>query len=224
MITITDLRKEYKKTGNAPVKVLDIGKVIIADGEILGISGVSGSGKTTFLHILTGLLLPTSGDVLIDQTYINRLPENKRDAYRANHIGYIFQSFNLIPYLTARENILLSMWLGKNVTKAQRKAKCDELLEQVGLAERADHLPGQMSGGEQQRVCIARAVANNPPIIVADEPTANLDSQTKLQVMELLKSICEKNNTTLIVSSHDKEILQGLPKVIRLDSSGSEVE
>jgi ABC-type lipoprotein export system ATPase subunit len=142
---------------------LRIEKLVIEDGETLGVCGVSGSGKTTLLHILTGLLLPTAGDVSINGVYINRLSEAKRDAFRAKHIGYIFQSFNLIPYLSARENILLALWIGKKMKKQEREKRCAELLEQTGLSKRANHLPGELSGGEQQRACVARALLPTAP-------------------------------------------------------------
>ena len=218
MITISNLVKDYKTPDNSPLRILHIKKLLIENGKMLGVCGVSGSGKTTLLHILTGLLLPTSGDVCINGVYINRLAEGKRDIFRANNIGYIFQSFNLIPYLSARENILLALWIGKKMKKPQRGKRCDELLEQTGLSKRAKHLPGELSGGEQQRVCIARAIANNPPLIVADEPTANLDSKTKFQVIGLIKTMCAQNKTTLILSSHDKEITRDLHETISLDA------
>jgi putative ABC transport system ATP-binding protein len=215
---VTNLAKDYKTPDNGTLRVLEIEKLIIEDGKMLGISGVSGSGKTTLLHILTGLLLPTTGDVLINDVYINRLTEGKRDVFRANNIGYIFQSFNLIPYLSARENIALALWIGRKMKNPERGKRCDELLEQIGLFKRAKHLPGELSGGEQQRVCIARAVANNPLIIVADEPTANLDSQTKFQVIDLIKTMCVQNKTTLILSSHDREITRDLDEILSLDT------
>jgi ABC-type lipoprotein export system ATPase subunit len=218
LITVTNLIKDYKTPDSGTLRVLRIEKLVIEDGKMLGVCGVSGSGKTTLLHILTGLLLPTAGDVLINDVYINRLAEGKRDIFRANHIGYIFQSFNLIPYLSARENILLAMWIGKKMKKPEREKRCDELLEQTGLSGRSKHLPEELSGGEQQRVCIARAIANNPSIIVADEPTANLDSQTKFQIIGLIKAICAQNKTTLILSSHDREITRDLHEILSLDA------
>ena len=218
MITISNLVKDYKTPDNSPLRILHIKKLLIENGKMLGVCGVSGSGKTTLLHILTGLLLPTSGDVCINGVYINRLAEGKRDIFRANNIGYIFQSFNLIPYLSARENILLALWIGKRMKKPEREKRCNELLEQTGLSKRANHLPGELSGGEQQRVCIARAIANNPPLIVADEPTANLDSKTKFQVIGLIKTMCAQNKTTLILSSHDQEITRDLHETISLDA------
>jgi putative ABC transport system ATP-binding protein len=218
LITVTNLIKDYKTPDNETLRILQIEKLVIEDGKMLGIYGVSGSGKTTLLHILTGLLLPTSGDVLVNDVYINRLAEGKRDIFRANNIGYIFQSFNLIPYLSARENIMLALWIGKKMKKPERERRCDELLEQTGLSKRAKHLPDELSGGEQQRVCIARALANNPSIIVADEPTANLDSQTKFQVIDLVKTMCVQNKTTLILSSHDREITQDLHEIVSLDA------
>lgn len=218
MISVANLVKDYKTPDNGVLRILRIEKLVIEDEKMLGVCGVSGSGKTTLLHILTGLLLPTAGDVLVNDVYINRLPEAKRDIFRAKHIGYIFQSFNLIPYLSARENILLALWIGKKMKKPEREKRCDELLERIGLSKRAKHLPGELSGGEQQRVCIARAMANNPSIIVADEPTANLDSQTKFQVMDLIKTMCVQNKTTLILSSHDREIMRDLHEIISLDA------
>jgi ABC-type lipoprotein export system ATPase subunit len=218
MITVTNLVKDYKTPDNGTLRILQLEKLVIEDGKMLGICGVSGSGKTTLLHILTGLLLPTAGDVCINDVYINRLTEAKRDIFRANHIGYIFQTFNLIPYLSARENILLALWIGRKMKKPDREKRCEELLEQTGLSKRAKHLPDELSGGEQQRVCIARAIANNPAIIVADEPTANLDSRTKFQIINLIKTMCIQNKTTLILSSHDREITRDLHETLSLDA------
>jgi putative ABC transport system ATP-binding protein len=214
----TNLVKDYKTPDNGILRILKIENLVIGDGKMLGVCGVSGSGKTSLLHILTGLLLPTAGDVRINDVCINRLPEGKRDIFRANNIGYIFQSFNLIPYLSARENILLALWIGKKTRKAEREKRCDELLEQTGLSKRARHLPDELSGGEQQRVCIARALANNPSIIVADEPSANLDSRTKFQIIDLIKTVCVQNKTTLILSSHDREITRDLHGILSLDA------
>jgi putative ABC transport system ATP-binding protein len=218
LITVTNLVKDYKTPGNGALRILQIEKLVIEDGKMLGVCGVSGSGKTTLLHILTGLLLPTAGEVFVNGVCINQLVEGKRDIFRANNIGYIFQSFNLIPYLSARENILLALWIGKKMKKPAREKRCDELLEQTGLSKRAKHLPDELSGGEQQRVCIARALANNPSIIVADEPTANLDSQTKFQIIDLIKTMCLQNKTTLILSSHDREITRDLHEILSLDA------
>jgi putative ABC transport system ATP-binding protein len=219
LITLSNLIKDYKTPSGSLIRALQIKELNIDRGRMLGISGVSGSGKTTLLHIITGLLLPTEGNVYVNGENINSLSESKRDKFRAAHIGYIFQNFNLIPYLTAKENILLSIWLGRKSGRKERETRCDELLERVGLSARAGHLPGQLSGGEQQRICIARAIANSPEIVVADEPTANLDSRTKLAVTDLIREVCRQNNTTLIVSSHDKEILQKMDDVFHLDSA-----
>lgn len=175
----------------------------IKDGESLAIIGVSGSGKSTLLGLLAGLDTPTQGKVVLDGTDLSDLDEDGRAKIRAQSVGFVFQSFHLLPGLTALENASLALELADN-DGAMNLAK--EKLEQVGLAERLHHYPNQLSGGEQQRVAIARAFAGNPKILFADEPTGNLDQKTAQRIIDLLFKMNKENGTTLIMVTHDNEI------------------
>lgn len=197
--------------------MLSLPELDIQAGEEIGIAGASGTGKTTLLNIIAGILIPSQGSVWINDVEINLLPEAKRDLFRAQTIGYVFQVFNLIPSLTAKENVMASMVFGKTIPSRLREKRCIELLNRVGLSHRINHKPGQLSGGEQQRVSIARALANQPPVIIADEPTANLDIKSRMMVMELLREICDENAATLIVATHDQGVLKNLKRVVNME-------
>ena len=175
----------------------------INEGESLAIIGVSGSGKSTLLGLLAGLDTPTQGNVILDGTDLSRLDEDGRAKIRAESVGFVFQSFHLLPGLTALENASLALELADN-ENAMEMAK--EKLEQVGLAERLHHYPNQLAGGEQQRVAIARAFAGNPKILFADEPTGNLDQKTAQRIIDLLFKMNKENGTTLVMVTHDNEI------------------
>ena len=175
----------------------------IKEGESLAIVGVSGSGKSTLLGLLAGLDTPTQGNVVIDGTDLSQLDEDGRAKIRAQKVGFVFQSFHLLPGLTALENTSLPLELADN-DDATKLAK--EKLEEVGLSERLHHYPNQLSGGEQQRVAIARAFAGNPKILFADEPTGNLDQKTAQRIIDLLFRMNKENGTTLIMVTHDNEI------------------
>ena len=175
----------------------------IAPGEAVAIVGASGSGKSTLLSLLAGLDAPTSGSVLIDGTDITQLSEDRLARLRGEKIGFVFQFFHLVPSLTAFENVLIPMEIAGRRDAADRAR---QLLEEVGLTERAHHYPSQLSGGEQQRVAIARALANDPPIVLADEPTGNLDSATGRYIMELLMRVHRARGTTLVLVTHDAEL------------------
>ena len=175
----------------------------IKEGESLAIIGVSGSGKSTLLGLLAGLDTPTQGKVDLDGTDLSELDEDGRAKIRAQSVGFVFQSFHLLPGLTALENASLALELADN-DDAMNQAK--EKLEQVGLAERLHHYPNQLSGGEQQRVAIARAFAGNPKILFADEPTGNLDQKTAQRIIDLLFKMNKENGTTLVMVTHDNEI------------------
>ena len=175
----------------------------IKEGESLAIIGVSGSGKSTLLGLLAGLDTPTQGNVVLDGTDLTNLDEDGRAKIRAQSVGFVFQSFHLLPGLTALENASLALELADN-DDAMKLAK--EKLEQVGLEERLHHYPNQLSGGEQQRVAIARAFAGNPKILFADEPTGNLDQKTAQRIIDLLFKMNKENGTTLIMVTHDNEI------------------
>lgn len=218
MIKLTDVVKEYRAPGSrGMIQALKIDSLSIAAGEKVGVCGMSGSGKTTLLHILSGIIKPTSGEVEVAGVRLDQLNEPKRDFFRARHVGYIFQFFYLIPYLSALDNVIAAMFFSKgSQSRSEMECKAMMLLERVGLAERARHLPGQLSGGEQQRVCIARALANDPPLIIADEPTANLDAKNKSLVLNMLHRACDEKRLTLLLASHDRETLDGFPHRINL--------
>lgn len=220
MIKIRDIEKKYPSPDGEEITVLSRVRLDIQAGEEVGIAGASGTGKTTLLNIISGILLPSGGGVHIGDVEINRLPEAKRDLFRAQTIGYVFQAFNLIPSLTAKENVLAAMVFGKKLPARTREERCRELLKRVGLSHRMNHKPGQLSGGEQQRVSIARALANRPSVVLADEPTANLDSKNRKMVMELLREVCRENSSILIVATHDPEVLKNLKRVIYLEQTG----
>ena len=190
-------------SGGQPLTILHPLDYTISSGQFVAIVGPSGSGKSTLLGLLAGLDAPTSGSIVIDGTDITRLGEDQLAKLRGEKIGFVFQFFHLVPSLTAFENVLIPMEIAgrRNATERAR-----ELLHEVGLTDRAHHYPSQLSGGEQQRIAIARALANDPPIVLADEPTGNLDSTTGRHIMELLMRVHRARNTTLVLVTHDAEL------------------
>jgi len=190
-------------SGGQPLTILHPLDYTISSGQFVAIVGPSGSGKSTLLGLLAGLDAPTSGSIVIDGTDITRLGEDRLAKLRGEKIGFVFQFFHLVPSLTAFENVLIPMEIAgrRNATERAR-----ELLHEVGLTDRAHHYPSQLSGGEQQRIAIGRALANDPPIVLADEPTGNLDSTTGRHVMELLMRVHRARNTTLVLVTHDAEL------------------
>ena len=190
-------------SGTEPLTILHPLTTTIDRGQFVAIVGPSGSGKSTLLGLLAGLDAPTSGSVVIDGVDITALGEDALAKLRGEKIGFVFQFFHLIPSLTAYENVAVPMEI-KGVANPGVRARA--LLEEVGLTDRAHHYPSQLSGGEQQRVALARALANDPPIVLADEPTGNLDSTNGRHIMELLRSIHQSRQTTLILVTHDQEI------------------
>lgn len=200
-----DLAKTYVM-GPIIVKALDGVSVKIRRGEYLSVMGPSGSGKTTFFNMIGGLDRPTRGKVYIDEVDIAKLDAYELAWLRARKIGYIFQTFNLIMVLTAIENVSLPM-IFAGVGREERLTRSRELLERVGLGERLDHKPAELSGGQQQRVAIARALANNPVIVLADEPTGNLDLHTGLDIINLLKNMNTEKGVTIITATHDLKMI-----------------
>lgn len=212
LLRIENLCKSYGK-GETKVEALKKINLSINKGEFIAIVGASGSGKSTLLHLLGGVDKPTSGKVIIDGTSIYSLKENQLAILRRREIGFIFQFYNLIPVLTAEENIEMPVLLdGKKIDKEYM----NEILGILGLQERKKHLPSQLSGGQQQRVSIGRALANKPSIILADEPTGNLDSKNSKEIIELLKYSVKKYNQTLILITHDLEIAKMANRVITI--------
>ncbi len=202
MITLRGVSKTVR-SGDHPLTILHPLDLTVPDGQFLAIVGPSGSGKTTLLGLMAGLDAPTSGTIEIGGTDITALDEDRLAVLRGARIGFVFQFFHLVPSLTALENVLVPMEL---VGRKGARERATALLAEVGLAERAHHYPTQLSGGEQQRVAIARALANDPPLILADEPTGNLDGQNGRHILDLLLSVRATRKVTLVLVTHDAEI------------------
>ena len=212
VIKTDSLSKVYGKDGNKVI-ALDNVNIEIEKGEFVAIVGASGSGKSTLLHQVGGVDRPTSGKVIIDNGDIYKLKEEKLAIFRRRKIGFVFQSFNLIPVLSVEENIKMPALLDhQKVDKEYFK----DLVKTLGISDRLNHLPSELSGGQQQRVAIARALINKPAIILADEPTGNLDSETSKEIMEMLKLSVRKYNQTAIVITHDLSIAENADRVIKI--------
>lgn len=207
-----NLNKVYGKGENKVHALKDI-NINVEKGEFLAIVGPSGSGKSTLLHLLGGLDKPTEGTVEIDGVDIYKLSEDKLAIYRRRNIGFVFQQYNLIPVLNVRENIEMPVRLDKKIPD---KEYIDDLIEFLGSTERQRHLPNQLSGGQQQRVAIGRALAAKPSIILADEPTGNLDTKTTGEVMNLIKSSIKKYNQTLVLITHNENIAQSADRILSI--------
>ncbi|MBN2381063.1 ABC transporter ATP-binding protein [candidate division WOR-3 bacterium] len=214
LLTIKDLVKDYE-TGKVTTKALRGIDLEIAEGEFLSIAGPSGSGKTTLLNIIGCLDSPTEGTVSLNSTNLEDLKKKERAELRKDSIGFIFQSFNLIPVLTAFENVEIPLIL-LNWDKAKRKEAVEKILIDVGLKEYIHRRPLAMSGGQQQRVAVARALVKEPKLILADEPTANLDSTTGKSTLELMRKLNEKHDSTFIFSTHDKMVMDFADRLIIL--------
>ncbi len=212
MLEIKNLHKTYS-SGNKAVNVLKDINFKIEKGEIVSIVGPSGSGKTTLLGLCAGLDKATAGSVILSNTALEPLNEDERAALRNREVGFIFQNFQLIPTLTALENVMVPLELRGEKGSAK---KAMDLLEKVGLAERHDHYPTQLSGGEQQRVSLARAFSNDPKILFADEPTGNLDEETGKKVEDLLFKLNEESGTTLVIVTHDLNLAAKTSRIIKL--------
>lgn len=215
IIQVNDLKKTYHST-EIPVEALRGINMEIYDGEFTAIVGPSGCGKTTLLNILGGLDDPTSGTVLIDGQDLSGLSGNDKIDFRKEKIGFVFQAYNLIPVLNAEENIEFVMML-QGRSKVERDARVAELLQEVGLEDKGKHRPNQLSGGQQQRVAVARALAPKPKFILADEPTANLDSQSTEHLLSLMKKLNEEENMTFIFSTHDQRVIDKAERIITLE-------
>lgn len=189
---------------------------LLDDGELIGLSGSSGSGKSTLLNILGGLDRPTSGTVIVNNTSLHELNDDELTLYRRNTVGFVFQAANLIPALTVFENVMLPL-IPLPLSEADKEARVQEALEQVNIAHRADHLPGELSGGEQQRTAVARAIVNQPNIVLADEPTGELDADNAARVMEILTGFTDKGRT-VIIASHDADVIRVTDRVLRLSN------
>jgi len=201
--------------GHTTVHALDGINLSAHEGEFLSVMGPSGSGKSTLLHLIGGLDRPTAGQIWVGNSDIAAMDENELAAYRRHEVGFVFQAFNLISTMTALQNVAFPMFFAR-VPPAQRRERARDLLEAVGLTERMDHRPTELSGGEQQRVAIARALANNPTIILADEPTGNLDSHTGAEVMAVLERLNREQGRTILVVSHDPTVMAFVERSVHL--------
>ena len=208
-----DLRKVYG-SGDTEVRALDGVDLTVEKGEFVAVVGTSGSGKSTLLHMLGGLDRPTSGTVTVDGRELSAMRDEELTIFRRRKIGFVFQNYNLVPVLNVYENIVLPIQLDG---KAPDKGYVDQIIETLGLGNKLQNLPNNLSGGQQQRVAIARALAAKPAIILADEPTGNLDSATSLDVMGLLKVTAQKFSQTIVMITHNEELAQMADRIIRIE-------
>lgn len=214
MLQVQNLVKSFQQPEGGSLTVLDIASLQIAAGEQVAMIGQSGGGKTTLLHLIAGLLVPDRGTIRINGTELTRLSEQGRDRFRAGTVGYVFQTFNLLPAFSALENVRLGMAFGHGRPDPERAG---ELLDRVGLSDRASYRPGQLSVGQQQRVAIARALAGEPKMLLADEPTANVDPVSAEIVLELIRNTCREENVSLFMVTHDLRIASMFDRIEKLD-------
>jgi len=215
IIEINNLTKIYKEDAEV-VKALDNVSINISKGEFTAIVGPSGSGKTTLLNMIGGLDAPTSGTIVVDGIEVTKLSTNDLINFRRDNVGFVFQAYNLIPVLTAKENVTFVMDL-QGVPTKQSSARAIELLKNVGLGDRIDARPSKLSGGQQQRVAVARALASKPKFILADEPTANLDGKSAETLLDIMEKLNEEENITFIFSTHDPRVMQKARRIITLE-------
>ena len=213
ILEVKDLRKIYGK-GETLVKALDGVSFSVEKGEFLAVVGTSGSGKSTLLHMMGGLDIPTSGKVLIDGKDLSLMKEEELTIFRRRNIGFVFQSYNLVPMLNVMENITLPLGLDG---KKPDEEYLENVIGMLGLEKKKNSLPGQLSGGQQQRVAIARALAAKPAILLADEPTGNLDSRTSQDVLSLLRITCQQFHQTMVMITHNEEIAQTVDRILRIE-------
>jgi len=216
LVELRGLCKSYRE-GERNHVVLENVDGAIGRGELVVVLGKSGSGKTTLLNLLSGIDLPSSGEVLIDGTSLGALSEKERTLFRRHRIGFVFQFFNLLPTLTVEENLLLPIELKGPVTDAHRR-RAGDLLDRVGLTDRAGTFPERLSGGERQRVAIARALIHEPELLLADEPTGNLDLDTGLEVLDLLDRMTRREGRTLVMATHSREVIGVADRILRVEN------
>ncbi len=215
MIECRNLTREYRK-GETAIRPLDGLDLDVPAGDFLALMGPSGSGKTTLLNLIAGIDSPTGGTLTIEGVDIGSLSRNKLAAWRSGHVGYVFQLYNLVPVLTAYENVELPLLLHK-LSRSDRHSMVQSALERVGIADRADHFPRQLSGGQEQRVAIARAIVTDPAILVADEPTGDLDKASAHAVMSLLQGLNRDTGKTVIMVTHDPKTTEYAKRTLHLD-------
>jgi ABC-type lipoprotein export system ATPase subunit len=214
MLRLQQVKKAYRQPNGETVQILDVPKYSLNAGEAAVLMGASGGGKTTLLHIIAGITKADSGQVLLDGIDLCKYRETSRDLIRAAKIGYVFQTFNLLPGFSALENVVLGMTFGKG---KKDTARAHHLLERVGLSHRKHNKPKAMSVGEQQRVAVARALANKPKLLLADEPTANVDPANQQQIIDLIVQNCREENIALLMVTHAPEVAKQFSRVDRLD-------
>jgi ABC-type lipoprotein export system ATPase subunit len=213
LLEISNLKKSFRTPEGRSHRVVSVANFALAERAQVALEGESGSGKTTLLHLIAGILKPDAGRIAIGGREMSALKEPARDRLRATTIGYIFQTFNLLQGYTCLENVLLGMSFGAGVDRAYAA----ELLERVGLTERCNHRPRQLSTGQQQRVAVARALANKPRLVLADEPTGNLDHKNARESLKLIRETCRESGAALLLVSHDREVLDQFEQVERFD-------
>lgn len=212
LLEISQLKKSFAAPGGSMHTVIDVAEFSLADKAQVALSGESGLGKTTLLHLIAGILKPDAGTIKLAGREVSALSEPQRDRLRATTLGYIFQTFNLLPAFTCLENVLLGMSFGPGVDHSFAEA----LLRRVGLGDRLKHYPRQLSTGQQQRVAVARALANRPKLVLADEPTGNLDHANAREALKLIRETCAENGAALLLVTHDREVLAQFDTVFEL--------
>ncbi len=215
MLSITNLKKSYREPTGESLPILDIPKFEIAAGEQVVLRGESGCGKTTLLHIISGLVSCDSGSILLDGVELTKYSEAGRDRIRAAKMGYVFQTFNLLPAFTAIENVKIGMKFSR---KGVSHARAKDLLEKVGLGSRLNYLPKQLSVGQQQRVAVARALANHPRLLLADEPTANVDPANQANIIELIQQVCRAEQVAILIVTHSDEVARKFERIDRFEN------
>jgi putative ABC transport system ATP-binding protein len=214
MLLVENVRKSYREPNGERLPILNVERLELAAGEQVVIRGRSGAGKTTLLNVIAGLASVDQGRIVINTTDVTRLPEAARDQFRARHIGFVFQTFNLLTGFSALENVLLGMTFTGQRSDAKRAT---DLLTRVGLGNRLSHKPGALSVGEQQRVAVARALVNQPVLLLADEPTANVDPAHQQQVIDLLRQVCRDENVAMLLVTHADEVAEQFDRIEHLD-------
>ncbi|MBC7659020.1 MAG: ABC transporter ATP-binding protein [Chitinophagaceae bacterium] len=222
-VSLRELKKSYT-LGETKVQALRGINLELHKGEFTAVLGTSGSGKSTLLNMLGCIDTPDSGQVLIDGVDIQKMSENDRSTFRNEKLGFIFQSFNLIPVLDVYENVMLPLLINKKIAQADRHQKVLDVLKDVGLAEKVHSRPDQLSGGQRQRVAIARALVTEPIIVLADEPTANLDSGTTQQIIDMMLELNQKRHVTFFFSTHDEKLIRHVNRVVRIKDGVIESE
>ena len=214
MLEIVDLKKSYVDPDGNRISIIDMTRLSISEGEQVVLRGESGGGKTTLLHLISGIVGSDSGSIKLDGMELTKFSETGRDRIRAAKMGYVFQTFNLLPAFTALENVKLGMTFARKKMNVER---AKELIDRVGLSHRMHYLPSQMSVGQQQRVAVARALANKPRLLLADEPTANVDPANQDRIIELIQTVCREDNVAILMVTHSDEISSRFGRVERLE-------